>query len=136
MIAAKEVVVWINNETKDIMVRPLAWGVPEDHGPAGRGYWCDPIGAAYVTWKRGTNAERVQLMEETAIDLAMQGFSLKRVLISFAEVVEFRALGKESHPMCRALTSALVGRCLEANTMSFEELLIHYGREVSEPVES
>lgn len=25
--------------------------------------------------------------------------------------------------MCRALTCALVGRCLEPNTMSFEELL-------------
>ena len=28
--------------------------------------------------------------------------------------------------MCRALTSALVGQCLEFNTMNFEELLIHY----------
>jgi hypothetical protein len=48
---------------------------------------------------------------------------LKTVLRAFANVAEFRALGSESYPMCRALTSALVGRCLEPNTMSFEELL-------------
>jgi hypothetical protein len=29
--------------------------------------------------------------------------------------------------MARALTSALVGKCLEPNTMTFEELLMHYG---------
>jgi hypothetical protein len=34
--------------------------------------------------------------------------------------------GDQSYPMCRALTSALVGQCLGFNTMNFEELLIHY----------
>jgi hypothetical protein len=66
------------------------------------------------------------LMLETVIDLAMQGFPLKDVLTAFAEVREFRALGSQSHPMARALTSALLGKCLEPNTMSFEELLAHY----------
>lgn len=65
-------------------------------------------------------------MLETVIDLAMQGFDLGTVLRAFAGVEEFRALGSESYPMCRALTSALVGKCLEPNTMSFEELLEHY----------
>ena len=39
---------------------------------------------------------------------------------------EFRALGGKSYPMCRALTSALLGQCLEANTMSFDELMVEY----------
>ena len=42
-------------------------------------------------------------------------------MTAFAEVSEFRALGRESYAMCRALTSALVGQCLEFNTMSFDE---------------
>jgi hypothetical protein len=50
----------------------------------------------------------------------------QRVLTAFAEVREFRKLGGRSYPMCRALTKALLGRCLEPNTMSFEELLVHY----------
>jgi hypothetical protein len=40
--------------------------------------------------------------------------------------LQFRALGSQSCPMARALTSALLGRCLEPNTMSFEELLVYY----------
>jgi hypothetical protein len=56
----------------------------------------------------------------------MQGFELGTVLRTFAEVKQFRALGDQSYPMCRALTTAMVGRCLEANTMSFEELLEHH----------
>ena len=31
--------------------------------------------------------------------------------------------------MCRALTATLVGKCLEPNTMGFEELLKHYAPE-------
>jgi hypothetical protein len=73
-----------------------------------------------------SNNERMRLMTETAIDLAMQGFALKDVLAAFAQVIEFRALGSESYPMCRTLTSALLGRCLEPNTMTFEELLETY----------
>jgi hypothetical protein len=34
-----------------------------------------------------------------------------------------------SYPMCRALTAALVGRSLEFNTTSFEELLVHYAHD-------
>jgi hypothetical protein len=73
-----------------------------------------------------TDQQRTPLMLETVIDLAMQGFSLKAVLIAFANVREFRALGSESYPMARALTSARLGRRLDPVTMSFEELLIHY----------
>jgi hypothetical protein len=90
-------------------------------------HWGDPIGAAYSDWTKSTTAERMRLMTETAIELAMQGYDLKSILIEFAKVTEFRALGSASYPMCRALTSALVGKCLEPNTMSFEELLEAYG---------
>ncbi|WP_144038011.1 hypothetical protein [Bradyrhizobium japonicum] len=86
--------------------------------------WGDPIGAHYGEWQGLDDKGRVQLMLETAIDLAMQGYELERVLRAFAEVEEFRALGSESYPMCRALTKAIVGKSLEPNTMTFEELLV------------
>lgn len=126
MIDAKDAVVWINNDAKQVMVLPRGSdGRPERHGG-----WCDPIGAAYTAWRKATDEERMRLMVETAIDLAMQDFDLKQVLTEFAKVRQFRALGDKSYPMCRALTSALVGRCLEFNTMSFEELLVRYAPEV------
>jgi len=125
MISAAEAVFWINRKTHEVMVRPHAWGCPEDRLCRGNG-WCDPIGAAYRQWQEMKPAMRVQLMLETVIDLAMQGFAVADVLRAFAQVHEFRALGRVSHPMCRALTSALVGQCLEANTMTFDELLVAY----------
>jgi len=62
-----------------------------------------------------TDTERVALMLETVIDLAMQGYPIKDIVTAFAEVTEFRALGEKSYPMCRALTSALVGKCGSAS---------------------
>jgi hypothetical protein len=124
MLDAADIVVWINDETKAVMVRPYVWGRPENHPGYGRG-WYDPIGAAYSEWQTRTDRQRTRLMLETAIDLAMQGFAMKDVLTAFAQVREFRALGSRSMPMCRALTSALLGRALEPNTRSFEELLAH-----------
>src|SRR5262249_30326333 len=121
MIHAKDAVFWTKRETHEIMVRPFSWQCPEDHG-LGHG-WGDPIGAAYSAWQTASTKERVQLMLETVIDLAAQGYPIKDVLRAFAEVKEFRALGQQSYPMCRALTSALVGKCLEPNAMSFDELL-------------
>ena len=132
MIKAKDAVIWVNHHTSEIMVRPHDWGAPELYGK--RGNWGDPIGAAYTSWNEATNKQRVYLMLETAIDLAMQGIPLKKVLTAFAEIEEFRALGRESYPMCRALTSALVGKCLEPNTMDFDELLDHYGEKHEEVV--
>jgi hypothetical protein len=131
MISAKEAVVWVNHETHEVMVWRQKKGCPEDYRRPEEGYWCDPIGAAYSEWGEATNDQRVRLMTETAIDLAMDGFALKDVLTAFAQVIEFRALGGKSYPMCRALTSALVGRSLEPNTMSFEELLVHYSPNVT-----
>lgn len=126
MIAAKDAVVWVNNETRQVMVKPHSWGRPEDRADLRSGYWIDPIGAAYSKWLKMDNKQRIQLMLETIIDLVMQGFELAPMLRAFFEIKEFRALGGESYPMCRALTSALVGKCLEPNTMSFEELLEEY----------
>jgi hypothetical protein len=122
---AKDIVVWVNSDTKQVLVRSYMCGVPTDRKLGG--YWCDPIGAAYQQWREMTDQQRMQLMLETVIDLGMQGYPLKLVLEAFATVDEFHALGKQSYPMCRALTAALVGRCLEPNTMSFEELLVQYG---------
>jgi hypothetical protein len=131
MFDAKDIVVWTNRQTHEVVVGPRDWGVPEDHdGSSSR--WSDPIGAAYTSWRKMTDAQRVQLMLETAIDLAMQGFALAKVLKAFATVKQFRALESESYPMCRALTSALVGKCLEPNTMTFEELLEHYRPQAAE----
>jgi hypothetical protein len=79
-------------------------------------------------------------MHSVATDLRPDRCSLQRVarghkraahpadvLSAFTEVAESGALGGKSYLLCRALTSALVGRCLEPNTMSFEELLVTYG---------
>jgi hypothetical protein len=124
MLAAKHISVWVNDDTKQVMVKPHyveepipysdgsgsthCWGRPEDHGYGG--HWWDPIGAAFSQWQDMTDDQRVVLMLETAIDLAMQGCSLRDVLREFAKVEEFRALGDKSCPMCRALTRALIGR--------------------------
>jgi hypothetical protein len=102
MISAKEAVVWIDRDTKQVMVTPFAQG---RHLPPG--HWSDPIGAAYTDWQDGNNEQRVRWMLETVLDLGMRGFALKDVLTAFAEVKEFRALGDESDIMGRALTSAL-----------------------------
>src|SRR5262245_53084604 len=123
VIQAKDAVVWVNDDTHQVMVRSHAWG-PEGR-KLGR-HWKDPIGAAYTQWQKMNDGQRVQLMLETVIDLCMQGYPPKTVLEAFATIEEFRALGGQSFPMCRALTSALVGKCLEPNTMTFEELLEHY----------
>ena len=120
MIKAKDAVVWTNDENHE--VRVLKHGVGLNLGPL----WSDPIGAHYSQWRDMNNKQRVQLMLETAVDLTMQGFSLRQILAEFAKVEEFHNLGNESFPMCRALTKAIVGKSLEPNTMSFPELLEAY----------
>jgi hypothetical protein len=127
MIKAKDAVIWVNNDTHEVVVWQRGNGRPHDLPERRTEHWVDPIGAAYVEWRDATNDQRMRLMTETAIDLAVQGFALKDLLVAFSQVVESRALGSQSIPMCRALTSALVGQCLEPNTMSFEELLENYG---------
>lgn len=119
MIDAKDLVVWINTSTHEVRVTAQGERGPDTRG----GVWGDPIGASYLQWKEMDDGQRVVLMLETAIDLAMQGFDLGATLQQFAQVTEFRELGSKSYPMCRALTKALVGRSLEPNDMTFEELL-------------
>lgn len=123
MIEAKHLVVWVKTDTKEISVENVE-GKAEWMG-SHRG-WADPIGASYMEWRKMTDDQRIQLMLETAIDLAMNGFELGDVLKAFSQVRQFRELGGRSFPMCRALTKALLGRSLEFNTMSFEDLLVHY----------
>jgi hypothetical protein len=83
MLNAKDIVVWVNNDSKEVMVRTHGWGVPEHHFGSRSG-WGDPIGAAYSQWHEITNAQRVQLMLETAIDLSMHGFALQDVLVALS----------------------------------------------------
>ncbi|ANW05035.1 hypothetical protein [Bradyrhizobium icense] len=122
MISAKNAVVWTNDSTREVRVAAQGEYRPDTKG----GMWGDPIGASYLQWEEMNDSQRVRLMLETAIDLAMQGFDLAAVLREFAKVEEFRALGSNSYPMCRALTKALIGRSLEPNDMTFEELLDAY----------
>jgi hypothetical protein len=120
MISAAKAVIWTNHEKREVRVSEVNSGIVRSPG------WGDPIGAHYAQWQKIDNRARVQLMLETAIDLAMQGYDLGTVLKAFADVQEFRTLCSESYPMCRALTKAIVGQSLEPNTMTFEELLVAY----------
>jgi hypothetical protein len=126
LIEAARAVVWINGKEKRVKVMDRDYNLIN---PDTRNNWCDPIGAAYTQWREMKDEQRLMLMLETAVDLTLQGFDLKDILRAFAEVRQFRDLGNKSYPMCRALTSALVGRCLEPNTMSFESLLERYSNE-------
>jgi hypothetical protein len=123
MIDVTHAVVWANPETREVRVlrdhAPEAWELQYP--------WTHPIGAWSLQWQKMSNRARIQLMMETAIDLAVEGFAMKDIMTAFAVVPQFKALGAESLPMYRALNSALVGQCLETNTMSFEELLLEYG---------
>ncbi|MEY9457989.1 hypothetical protein [Bradyrhizobium ottawaense] len=120
MISAAKAVIWTNHEKREVRVSEANSGIVRSPG------WSDPIGAHYAQWQDLDDKGRVHLMLETAVDLAMQGYELGSVLRAFAEVQEFRALGSQSYPMCRALTKAIVGQSLEPNTMTFEELLVAY----------
>jgi hypothetical protein len=126
MTKAKEVVVWTNDSTHEVRVAAKGEHRPDTKG----GAWGDPIGTSYLQWQEMNDSQRIRLMLETAMDLAMQGFELPAVLREFAKVEEFRALGSNSHPMCRALTKALVGRSLEMGDLMFEELLAGVSSEV------
>lgn len=125
MIEAKQAVVWTNSETHQ--VRVIAKG--DDRSEMRQSNWSDPIGASSFDWQdEMDDQQRVTLMLETAIDLAAQGFSMTDILREFAKVKQFRALGDESQPMCRALTQALIGKTLSlGSSMSFEEMIDHYG---------
>ena len=105
----------------------------EDTRPTRIG-WGDPIGAAYAEWKTLTDETRVNAMAELAIELSVRGFDMSDVLIEFAKVQEFFALGRQSFMMCRALTTALLGQTLEPNTMSFDELFQAYGTDMSQRI--
>lgn len=123
MIEAKNLVLWVDQVGKRVVATERSNKRRESNGVG----WCDPIGAHYTRWRDMSTAQRVQLMLETAIDLATDGFDLKTILGELSKVDEFKALGRQSYPMCRALTWALVGTRLEPNTMDFDDLLKTYG---------
>ena len=121
-IKSRFCVVWTDAAEKKVMVQDVRgqryWTRPE-----GGLSWSDPIGASYTAWRQMSVSNRCLSMLETAIDLAVQGYDLTEILREFAKVDCFYQLGTESAPMCRALTQVLLGRCLEPNTMSFDELM-------------
>ncbi len=117
---ARDAVFWVNSDTKEVVV--LARGQQQKRESG----WSDPIGSHSAEWKRLTDEQRIQWMLELAIELAVRGIPMKDILLEFGKVTQFRALGAESHMMCRALTTAFLGKTLEANSMSFEELLVHH----------
>jgi hypothetical protein len=127
MISARYAVVWVNWDTKKVIVEDVEhrklWLDPI--GAAEDEFWGDPIGASHRQWRNMTTKDRQMLMLETIVELVTRGFDISEVLREFIKITEFKALGKESMPMCRALTMAVLGRSLEPNTMSFEELLTH-----------
>lgn len=108
MIDAKDAVVWVSRNTKQVMVRPHGWG------PTARAR----TGGISLGAIAQTDEQRMQLMLKTIIDLAVHGFDLKQVLTAFAEIREFRALGI-GVPMSRALSAAQIGK---TNTVSLEQL--------------
>jgi hypothetical protein len=124
-ISANDAIVWVDEEALEIRVRPVRWGRDESRNWPGN--WCDPIGAHYSDWREASDGDRLRLMLETVIDLAAAGFPMAALLKAFDTIEEFHALGRQSYPMCRALTQALVGKRLEAVGMSFDELLEQYG---------
>jgi hypothetical protein len=74
----EEAVFWVNDATHQILIRPHSWGCPEDRPSLRpRSGWSDPIGAAYAEWQGSSTKDRVNLMLETIIDLAMQGYPIR-----------------------------------------------------------
>ena len=127
MIDAKQAMIWTNPETHQ--VRVIAKG--DDRSEMRKYPWGDVLGASVFSWQDELDdKQRVDLMLETAIDLAARGFNMAEILREFAKVKQFRALGNESQPMCRALTQALIGKTLDlGGSMSFDEIIQHYGFE-------
>jgi hypothetical protein len=124
MMKAADAVVWVQEEhPRKVLVRHIRHGDDGMH----EGFWCDPIGAREVSWRNLSDDERVRLMLETALDLAMDGLDLGEVLREFAKVEEFRALGNKGHTMSRALSRAIVGVSLDmCDERSFDDLMRQY----------
>ena len=101
MINAKDAQIWFHDDTKEVEVRPYG----EVASPVHEG-WND-VGASAAEWLSMSDDQRVHLMLEIAIYLAMNGYAMKDVLIAFSEIIEFRALGdKKSGHLRDALNAA------------------------------
>jgi hypothetical protein len=59
MLDAKDIIVLVNDETKEVMVRTHAWGCPEECRGFSRGRWGDSIGASYAEWETMTDKQRM-----------------------------------------------------------------------------
>ena len=110
MIKSEDCVVWVNPDNKVVRVTGRKSPVAIC---ASRNRWYNPIGAAFGRWKSATNGKRARQTTEPA----MQGYDLGAVLR------EFIASWREEQ---RTLTTAIVGKFLEPNTVPFGELLVEY----------
>jgi hypothetical protein len=87
MIQAKDAALWVNNDTKEVVVRPHNWA-PDD------GFQCEPwcaiTDAVNMEWHKASDTGRC-LMTLTALDSESRGFSLRDVMRAFVVVPPFRA---------------------------------------------
>jgi hypothetical protein len=89
MTPISDVVLWVNRETREVMVTSRDWGTPKDGDRVGRGSWADAIGTTNSQWHRMDDQQRLQLMLETAADLARHGFDINKTLRAMVEIPEF-----------------------------------------------
>lgn len=74
LIDARDAVIWTNDETKEVAV--LIDQGPDDYDRS--------------IWRRWDNSARVEFMLDTAADLTKRGFPLRKILVEFAKVRQFR----------------------------------------------
>lgn len=117
MIKSEDRVVWVTPDDK--VVRVTGGGsLPSLSAHPGTGHWYDPIGAVYGRWK-SASGERARQMTETAIDMAMQATIWERSCGSLSA-------WREEHTHVPGADTAIVGKCLEPNTVPFGEMLVAY----------
>jgi hypothetical protein len=109
-IPAVEAHIWWDDERRLLAVVPFGPG--QCRTLTTNGYTCD-AGASEASWREATQAERLRLLYEMAIEFMVAGHDPKHVVREFAKVREFAELGGKSYPMARALTEAIEGQAVE-----------------------
>ena len=68
MISAVKAVIWVNDETREVIVKPHAWGCPENHASSGakRG-GTTPLALRTPSGAKHRTRKEIHLMLETAI---------------------------------------------------------------------
>lgn len=79
--------------------------------PGGVSY--SDTGACMASWKNQSTEQLLMELQERLIELSVNGGSMKQMVCQMAKIKEFAALGADSFPMARALSSALAGKSYE-----------------------